>query len=94
MPAHQNAYSFTRLREPAIAVGLAVVTLAFVCVFRAAVWGREGAALLAGACFLVVGLAVHDALARWRFIEESRELLPFGNAALIFSHAVVLGLRL
>ncbi len=85
---------FTRLREPAIAVGLAIVTLGFGFVFRAALRGREGAGLLAAACFLVVCLAVHDALARWRFVEESRELLPFGNAALIFSHAVVLGLRL
>jgi diguanylate cyclase (GGDEF)-like protein len=85
---------FTRMREPAIGVGLAVVTLAFVSVFRAALRGREGAVLLAAASFLVAGLAVHDALARWRLIDESRELLPFGNAALIFSHAVVLGLRL
>jgi len=87
-------YWFTRVREPAIGVGLVVVSLAFVFVFRAALRGRPGASLLAAACFLVVGLAVHDALARWGLIEESRELLPFGNAALIFSHAVVLGLRL
>ena len=85
---------FTHLREPAIAAGLTVVTLAFIYVFRAAARGRAGASLLAAACFLVVGLAVHDALARWRLIEESRELLPFGNAALIFSHALVLGFRL
>jgi two-component system, NarL family, sensor histidine kinase EvgS len=85
---------FTHLREPAIGAGLAMVTLGFVNVFRAAARGREGASLLAAACFLVVGLAVHDALARWRLIEETRELLPFGNAALLFSHAVVLGLRL
>ncbi|HET7292807.1 MAG TPA: diguanylate cyclase [Vicinamibacteria bacterium] len=85
---------FTHLREPAIAAGLAVVTLAFAFVFRAAVRGREGAGLLAAACFVVAALALHDALARWRLIEESRELLPFGNAALIFSHAVVLGFRL
>lgn len=85
---------FTHLREPAIGAGLAVVTLGFVFVFRAAGRGREGASLLAAACFLVVALAVHDALARWRLVEESRELLPFGNAALIFSHAIVLGFRL
>src|SRR5262245_4384856 len=45
-------YVFTHLREPAIAAGLAVVTLAFVYVFHASARGREGASLLAAACFL------------------------------------------
>jgi len=85
---------FTRMREPGMAAGLMVVTLAFGFVARAALRGREGAALIAGNGLVVVGVAVHDVLARLRLIEESRELLPFANAVLIFSHALVLGLRL
>jgi diguanylate cyclase (GGDEF)-like protein len=85
---------FTHMREPGMAAGLAVVTLAFFFVARAARRGREGAALIAVNGLVVVAVAVHDSLARLRLIEESRELLPFANAALIFSHALVLGLRL
>lgn len=90
LPSHV----FTHMREPAMAAGVAVVTLAFAFVFRAAFRGREGAALIAASGLLVVVVSVHDVLARLRLLEESRELLPFANAALIFSHALVLGLRL
>jgi diguanylate cyclase (GGDEF)-like protein len=85
---------FTRLREPAIAVAVAVAALAFLAMGRAALRGREGARLPAAASAVVVVFAVHDSLSRLRLITEARELLPLAVAFLVFAHAVVLGLRL